>query len=153
VFRWFDETMLDCCTPIEEIEVKGITLPKLACLARCNGALVMIFPLTYPQLIFSQTKLHHATEIPIDEFRDLIKNSCRQDLNSGNGSVVIVSYARKILNQTGTGHFSPVGGYHETKDLVLILDVARFKVFSIAVITTLSTFVVSSSLGSSLTSL
>jgi glutathione gamma-glutamylcysteinyltransferase len=39
--RWFDETMLDCCAPIEEIEAKGITLPKLACLARCNGALVM----------------------------------------------------------------------------------------------------------------
>lgn len=29
--------------------------------------------------------------------------------------------------QTGTGHFSPIGGYHAVKDMVLILDVARFK--------------------------
>jgi hypothetical protein len=27
----------------------------------------------------------------------------------------------------GDGHFSPVGGYHAGKDLVLILDTARFK--------------------------
>lgn len=32
--------MLDCCQPIEVTKVKGITLPKLACLARCNGATV-----------------------------------------------------------------------------------------------------------------
>jgi glutathione gamma-glutamylcysteinyltransferase len=29
--------------------------------------------------------------------------------------------------QTGTGHFSPIGGYHAGQDMVLILDVARFK--------------------------
>lgn len=29
--------------------------------------------------------------------------------------------------QTGTGHFSPIGGYHAERDMVLILDVARFK--------------------------
>lgn len=29
--------------------------------------------------------------------------------------------------QTGTGHFSPIGGYHAGKDMALILDVARFK--------------------------
>lgn len=32
-----------------------------------------------------------------------------------------------MLNQTGIGHFSPVGGYHSPSDKVLILDVARFK--------------------------
>jgi Phytochelatin synthase len=29
--------------------------------------------------------------------------------------------------QTGTGHFSPIGGYHAGKDMALLLDVARFK--------------------------
>lgn len=33
----------------------------------------------------------------------------------------------KFLLQTGTGHFSPIGGYHAGKDMALILDVARFK--------------------------
>ena len=27
----------------------------------------------------------------------------------------------------GDGHFSPLGGYHELEDMVLILDTARFK--------------------------
>ena len=29
--------------------------------------------------------------------------------------------------QTGTGHFSPIGGYNAERDMALILDVARFK--------------------------
>lgn len=32
-----------------------------------------------------------------------------------------------FLLQTGTGHFSPIGGYHAGRDMALILDVARFK--------------------------
>ena len=40
---------------------------------------------------------------------------------------LVVSYDRGVLGQTGAGHFSPVGGYHAGRDLVLILDVARFK--------------------------
>jgi hypothetical protein len=31
------------------------------------------------------------------------------------------------LKQTGTGHFSPLAGYHAASDSVLIMDVARFK--------------------------
>ena len=46
---------------------------------------------------------------------------------------IIVSYSRPALEQTGVGHFSPVGGYHPGRNMVLILDVARFKgVFSLA---------------------
>jgi len=41
--------------------------------------------------------------------------------------LLIVSYSRKVLGQTGDGHFSPIGGYHKSRDLVLIMDVARFK--------------------------
>lgn len=29
--------------------------------------------------------------------------------------------------KTGSGHFSPVGGYHAGRDMALVLDVARFK--------------------------
>lgn len=58
----------------------------------------------------------------------MIKRCCRINFDCGNASVAIVSYSRRTLNQTGTGHFSPIGGYHESKDLVLIMDVARFKV-------------------------
>jgi glutathione gamma-glutamylcysteinyltransferase len=41
--------------------------------------------------------------------------------------VVIASYDRGALEQTGTGHYSPIRGYHAERDLALLLDVARFK--------------------------
>lgn len=40
---------------------------------------------------------------------------------------LVATYSRKILNQTGDGHFSPIAGYHPDQDLVLIMDTARFK--------------------------
>ena len=40
---------------------------------------------------------------------------------------VVCSYSRRVLRQTGDGHFAPIGGYHPGEDLVLILDTARFK--------------------------
>ncbi|MGB1016567.1 MAG: phytochelatin synthase family protein, partial [Nannocystaceae bacterium] len=43
------------------------------------------------------------------------------------GGVLIVSYDRAALGQTGSGHFSPIGGYHRGSDRALVLDVARFK--------------------------
>jgi hypothetical protein len=35
---------------------------------------------------------------------------------------IIATYSRKTLKQTGDGHFSPIGGFHPERDLVLILD-------------------------------
>jgi hypothetical protein len=40
---------------------------------------------------------------------------------------MVVSYCRQTLGQTGDGHFSPIGGYNEKENMVLVLDVARFK--------------------------
>ena len=31
------------------------------------------------------------------------------------------------MQQTGSGHFVPIGGYHAKRDLIFILDVARYK--------------------------
>lgn len=111
MWRWFDENMLDCCESLDVIRKCGITLPKLACIAKCNGANV---------------NLHFATEITIDELRrDVIRASLLPD--NEERCVVIVSYHRQALNQIGTGHFSPIGAYHPGTDRVLIFDVARFK--------------------------
>jgi hypothetical protein len=41
--------------------------------------------------------------------------------------ILVVSFARYALGQTGDGHFSPVAAYHEATDQCLVLDVARFK--------------------------
>ncbi|KAL9285061.1 hypothetical protein ACSQ67_024591 [Phaseolus vulgaris] len=106
-WRWFDESMLDCCVPLTQIQLEGITFGRVACLARCNGAKVVAF---------------RSDESSVDEFRKHVI-SCSHSEDSH----VIVSYHRTPLNQTGIGHFSPVGGYHAEKDMVLVLDVARFK--------------------------
>ena len=58
------------------------------------------------------------------KFRSYVRESCH---SSSSDMFIIANFSRGFLKQTGDGHFSPVGGYHEEKDMVLILDVARFK--------------------------
>ncbi|KAG2719252.1 hypothetical protein I3843_03G250300 [Carya illinoinensis] len=106
-WRWFDDSMLDCCEPLEKIKAEGITFGKVACLAHCNGAKVEAF---------------RTSESTIDDFR-----KCVISCTSSEDCHVITSYNRAVFKQTGTGHFSPIGGYHAERDMVLILDVARFK--------------------------
>ncbi|XP_052887273.1 glutathione gamma-glutamylcysteinyltransferase 3-like isoform X2 [Gossypium arboreum] len=106
-WRWFDDSMLDCCEPLEKIKSQGITFGKVACLAVCNGAQVEPF---------------RTDQSSIEDFRERVV-SC----TSSEDCHLIVSYNRAVFKQTGTGHFSPIGGYHAGKDMVLILDVARFK--------------------------
>jgi len=43
------------------------------------------------------------------------------------GGDTLFSYCRKMVDQTGSGHFSPIGAYNPKTDMVLVLDVARFK--------------------------
>ncbi|CAH2046524.1 unnamed protein product, partial [Thlaspi arvense] len=42
-WRWFDESMLDCCEPLEVVKDKGISFGKVVCLAHCSGAKVEAF--------------------------------------------------------------------------------------------------------------
>ena len=38
IWRWYSEELLECCRPLEDMKVSGITLDEFACLADCNGA-------------------------------------------------------------------------------------------------------------------
>lgn len=107
-WRWFSEELLDCCKPLEEIRLVGLSLDEVACLARCSGA---------------DVALHRPSpERGIERFRaDVIEATTREPV------VLIVNYSRRTLGQTGDGHFSPIGGYHAGSDSVLVLDTARFK--------------------------
>ena len=107
-WRWFGEEMLDCCSPLDEVRREGITLPRLACLARCNGARVKTFP---------------ADETTVTELRYYVRAAS----SAPSGTHVIAAYSRAALGQTGDGHYSPIGGYHRGRDMALMLDVARFK--------------------------
>ena len=107
IWRWYHEDMMDCCVPLELVKTKGINLEQFACLASCNALDVTI---TRP----NQTTL--------EDFRDTIKRMSAQE-----HEIMVASYSRAVLGQTGTGHFSPIGGYDPTRDLVLVMDTARFK--------------------------
>lgn len=57
------------------------------------------------------------------DFRAAVIHASQQS----QGEFMVLSYSRKGLGQTGDGHFSPLGGYNSKKDMLLVLDVARFK--------------------------
>lgn len=106
-WRWYAEELLDCCAPLDKVKTEGITFDQFACLARCNGATV---------------EAVRAESSTVDAFRAAVA-----DASSTDGSVVAIAYTRRVLGQTGDGHFSTIAGFHRGRDLALVLDVARFK--------------------------
>ena len=149
-WRWYAEDLLDCCVPLPDVREQGITLPQAACLARCNGCTALAQHV--PPASAEPSELGAA----VQDFRRHVRAACGGDagaavaaaaaaapLPSASGddhsmaelstqpivleSVLIASYHRGTLGQTGTGHFSPVAAYSPTHDSVLILDSARFK--------------------------
>lgn len=107
-WKWYHEDMLDCCIPTELVRKQGITFDEFVCLANCNSL---------------DTDFLRADDSAREEaFRQLVMSTTTKD-----DVFLIVSYSRPGLGQTGDGHFAPVSGYHPGRDLVLILDTARFK--------------------------
>ncbi len=105
-WRWFAEDLLDCCVPLAEVRRRGLDLDEVACLARCNGA---------------EVDLQRADTVDVPTWSAALATAARGE------SVIIASYDRAVMGQTGSGHFSPIGGYHGARALALVLDVARFK--------------------------
>lgn len=105
-WRWFAEEMLDCCAPLEDIRGRGVDIEEFACLARCNGA---------------DVEIHRGDAENLEAWRAALAMAASGE------AVVVASYDRAAMGQGGSGHFSPIGGYHAHKDLALILEVARFK--------------------------
>lgn len=106
-WRWFEQDMLSCCRSSDHIKEHGITLDEFHCLSKCYG-------------LEGETK--YASDITLDEFRRDVERTSRHA-----DEILAVSFSRKALGQTGSGHFSPIGGYSAEHDRVLVLDVARFK--------------------------
>ncbi|XP_025099563.1 glutathione gamma-glutamylcysteinyltransferase 3-like isoform X2 [Pomacea canaliculata] len=107
-WKWYHEDMLDCCISTELVRVQGITFDQFICLANCNS------------LDTDCVRCDDSTNEKA--FRDAVQTMTQRE-----DAFLIVSYSRRVLSQTGDGHFAPVSGYHPGRDLVLILDTARFK--------------------------
>ncbi|KAF9290103.1 hypothetical protein BGZ68_007939 [Mortierella alpina] len=106
VWRWYSDEQLDCCASVDVMRQKGITFNQFSCLARCHARVI--------------TK--RADRHTLEEFRRDI-----QAVAGSDESHLVLSFSRAALGQTGSGHFSPIGGYHAGEDKVLVLDTARFK--------------------------
>jgi len=113
-WRWYTEDMLSTCdtrkpadAPLHNVDKLGMSFEEFGLLAECNGARVLMF---------------RSATSSLCKFRTAVMTACKHS-----DVFLVVSYSRKLLKQTGTGHYSPIAGYNAEQDKVLILDVARFK--------------------------
>jgi glutathione gamma-glutamylcysteinyltransferase len=129
-WRWYQEELLQCCCDfdLEEVKKRGITLAEFRCLAICQGLSV-------------ETQYADDDSTTLESFRSVIRQVCVEDkveattnkeerfdtTSQDLSAVLVVTYDRKVIGQTGSGHFSPIAAYDEASDNVLILDTARFK--------------------------
>lgn len=156
-WRWVSEETLQCETmsvcghSLDKVRLEGMNFSEFESLARCHGVPIRSFRVfddtaskekskmnihtrtqsacnncthhhNHPQEQRDTEKIEMASSV--DQFRQQVRNVSASDRAD---TFIVVNFSRKELDQTGEGHFSPVGGYHVDKDLVLIMDVARFK--------------------------
>lgn len=137
-WRWYEEGMLNCCVDIEEVKSTGITLFVFKCLASCQGLDANIDFADASSDTFENRFRKAVIEVCIEKESghgndghecNSENEDCAEYLNSPQNleKVLIVSYNRRVLKQTGTGHFSPIIAYDPASDSVLIMDTARFK--------------------------
>ena len=145
-WRWYHEGILNCCLDLDEVKNRGITFPDFACLAICQGLSVDI---RYAQSEEGSVEAFRAavrkacvedisSELagrenasvgtslgPARNAENIVNGDDEEELRLRD--LLVVSYDRKTLGQTGSGHFSPLAAYDSESDSVLILDTARFK--------------------------
>lgn len=120
VWRWITEETLQCEFPdscghsLDKVIKGGMDFREFKGLARCHNVSIKSYGIR-----------EDSDQITtLEEFRQQVSdNSC----SSRAESFLICNFSRKHLDQTGDGHFSPIGGYNKELDLVLIMDTARFK--------------------------
>lgn len=113
-WRWYAENMLRTCdlrkpvdNPLHGVDSCGVDWDEFLLLSECNGSGVQAF---------------RSTESDLQHFRAaVIASTHRSDL------FCVAAFSRRVLGQTGEGHYSPIAGYHPGSDMALVFDVARFK--------------------------
>lgn len=85
VWRFYDQDMLSCCRPLEDVAAVGLTLPEFGCLARCNGLnTTIVSPRLEPE----------SRTAGLERFRRDLKESAQGK------ATLALSYSRKTLGQT-----------------------------------------------------
>lgn len=146
-WRWVSEEMLQCEThsmcdhSVEKMRTEGMNFNEFEALGNCHDVVIRSFRAVNFENGYdgrNDNNSNCASWNNVDEsvfgydlsgsaedrFRRAVRTTSRSDHAQ---SFIITNFSRRYLGQTGNGHFSPIGGYHEEKDLVLVMDVARFK--------------------------
>jgi Phytochelatin synthase len=145
-------TQLDCCAPLDSVKISVLSVPfpslqlgvpfmwcllwsprESPCLS--SPAWPGAMPRRWtsrtvtacrwrvrwcPLAVFKRAVLTGMFGSALSEFRAAVEQNARQS-----EVAMVLSYSRKVLGQTGSGHFSPIGGYNKRADMVLLLDVVR----------------------------
>jgi glutathione gamma-glutamylcysteinyltransferase len=120
-WRWVSEETLQCESKaicghsLERIGRDGMNFTEFESLAKCHGVNIQSFRVNDT---LAEDKDGY------NKFKEYVRKASKCGLAS---TFIVANFSRKYLGQTGIGHFSPIGGYHEEKQLTLVMDVARFK--------------------------
>jgi len=147
-WRYFgnEDTLLAlCCLTKERVARIGITMEEFKRLATCQGLNVTMKrpPSNVASTSTSESGGTGGDSCSVEDFRNDVRNIlCAADHvpiakesdateekepQTSLHGLIVVSFGRAGLGQTGEGHYSPLAAYHEDSDKVLVLDVARFK--------------------------
>lgn len=100
------DEFLQCCSSKEDMKKNGITFDNFACLAKSH----------------CDVQVNRAFDFTFEQFKKDVEM-----ITSTSDKFMVISFSRKVLGQTGDGHFSPIGAYNAEEGKVLILDTARYK--------------------------
>ena len=133
-FYGSEDVLLDrCCFSAERIRRKGIVLEDFARLGRCHGLNIDLKRPPFDPESLDDNRNNSGcngnegdASFSLDDFRRDIR-WILSGTEAKYQPLLVVSFSRSALGQTGDGHFSPIAAYHEETDQVLVLDVARFK--------------------------
>ncbi len=123
-WRWVSEETLQCESQaicghsLERIKLDGMNFNEFESLAGCHGVNIQSYRVSSNHAQLNNLNADYVL------FKETVKRVSRSDTAD---TFVVVNFSRKSLGQSGIGHFSPIGGFQVEKNLVLVMDVARFK--------------------------
>ena len=104
-WRWVTEETLQCESQeicghsLKKILANGLHFDEFESLARCHGVNITATRATSNELNIQD---------PLELFRNCVAMTCQKNEAD---VFVVVNFSRKVLGQTGSGHFSPIGNY------------------------------------------
>lgn len=104
--EFFTEELAEIIDP-DLVYARGMTLPELT-------SVLSSFPVS--------VSIHEAKHMIEDQIRSQIISALEEP-----NQCILALFHRKVLNQEGGGHWSPIAAYDAVSDSFLVLDVARYK--------------------------